>query len=58
MKLISDNQGALHIVSNPVFYERTKHIEMNCHFIKENISLGCTATSIVNSNNQLAYIFY
>ncbi|RVW99855.1 Retrovirus-related Pol polyprotein from transposon TNT 1-94 [Vitis vinifera] len=57
MKLICDNQAALHIASNPVFHERTKHIEVHCHFIREKIASGCVATSFVNSNDQLADIF-
>nr|CAN72949.1 hypothetical protein VITISV_006443 [Vitis vinifera] len=57
MKLICDNQAALHIASNPVFHERIKHIEVDCHFIREKIASGCVATSFVNSNDQLADIF-
>ena len=57
MKLICDNQVALHISSNPVFHERIKHIKVNCHFIREKIASGCMTTSFVNSNNQLVDIF-
>ena len=57
MKLIYDNQVALHISSNPVFHESTKHIKVDCHFIKEKITSGCMTTSFVNSNYQLADIF-
>ena len=57
MKLICDNQAALHISSNPVFHEMTKHIEVDCHFIREKIASGCISTSFVNSNDQLADIF-
>ena len=57
MKLICDNKVFLHISSNSVFHQRTKHIKVDCHFIREKIALGCMTTSFVSSNDQLAYIF-
>ena len=56
-KLWCDNQAAMHIASKPIFHERTKHIEIDCHFVCEKIQLGLISIGCVKIGEQLGDIF-
>lgn len=49
-----DNLGATYLTANPIFHARTKHIEVDFHFVREKVAMGALDVRFISSEDQLA----
>jgi hypothetical protein len=53
-QLWCDNLGATYLSANPVFHARTKHIEIDYHFVRERVTARLLSIRFISSDDQVA----
>ena len=54
MQLYCDNNATISIAHNPIHHDRTKHVEVDEHFITKELEKGVISTKYIPTNQQVA----
>lgn len=52
-----DNLGATYLLVNPIMHSRTKHIDVDFHFVRDRIAAKSLQVAFISSKDQIANIF-
>ena len=56
VKVFCDNKATIKKAAHPIFHERTKHFDIDCHFVREKILEGLIQTQHLGTREQQADI--
>lgn len=56
-ELYCDNLSSVHLTANPTYHKRSKHFELDYHYVRERVALGALVVRHVPAYLQLADIF-
>jgi hypothetical protein len=54
--ILCDNQSCITMIENPVFHDKTKHIEIQYHYIRDMVQKGAVKLQYVGTNEQVANV--
>lgn len=56
-ELYGDNLSSVYLTANPAFHARSKHFEIDYHYVRERVALGSLIVKHVPATQQIADIF-
>jgi len=57
MQLFVDNKSTISLFKNPIFHSRSKHIETEFHFLRDQVSKGKLELVYCNTEEQVFDVF-
>ena len=51
-----DNQSCIKLSKNPMFHDKSKHIEMKYHFIRDMVQKGIVKHKYIDTDEQIEYV--